>query len=194
MVRKRRRGDNSIIEREAGLGEFINFSDIIHGMSIISFRCPLQKMQGAVIEAMLNLNGREEQRLVSLSALPIEAKGIMSFEIGLANGIFFDYLDKPIANNIKEYLSLNSNHRNLDFLLVATYHYNLNGKYLPLKFDHHQIRFFFNTGKIEVLLHHAQGTRRLPLDELLQIIFDEIKRIVKRERLGEIKVETTKTL
>ncbi len=194
MGRRRRKAGDSIKLEEARLGEFINFSETVHGRSIISFKCPVQKMQRAVIDAMLYLNGHEEPRLLSLSALSMETQGVMGFEIGIADGIFFDNLDEETASGVTEYFSSNSGYRILDFLVVTTYRYSREGRILPLKFDHHLLRFLFNAGKIEVLLHHSQGTRRLPLDELLQIIFDELRRIVGRGRLGEMKVEATRTL
>lgn len=194
MGRKRRRTGDSTKLKEARLGEFINFPETVHGRSIISFKSPIQKMQQAVIEAMLYLNGHEEPRLLSHSALSMEMQGVMGFEIGIADGIFFDNLDEETASGVTGYFSLKSGYRILDFLVITTYRYSREGRILPLKFDHHLLRFFFNAGKIEVLLHHSQGTRRLPLDELLQKIFDELRRIARRERLGKIKVEATKTL
>lgn len=194
MGRKRRRTGDSTKLKEARLGEFINFPETVHGRSIISFKSPIQKMQHAVIEAMLYLNGHEEPRLLSHSALSMEMQGVMGFEIGIADGIFFDNLDEETASGVTGYFSLKSGYRILDFLVITTYRYSREGRILPLKFDHHLLRFFFNAGKIEVLLHHSQGTRRLPLDELLQKIFDELRRIARRERLGKIKVEATKTL
>ncbi len=193
MVSRRQKAGDSIKLEEVRLGEFINFPETVHGRSIISFKIPVQKMQLAVIEAMFYMNGHKEPRLLSPSTLPKETKGVMGFEIGIADGIFFDNLDEETARGATEYFSLKSGYRILDFLVVTTYRYSREGRVLPLKFDHHLLRFFFNSGKIEVLLHHLQGTRRLPLDELLKIIFDELRRIVRRESLGKMKVESTRT-
>lgn len=194
MARRRRRGDISITVEKVRLGEFINFPDTIHGRSLISFKCPLLRMQRAVVEMMLSLNGRKDRRLLSISGFPSEVEGEMGFEVGVANGVFFDHLNEEVASRLVQFLSSDNGSHVLDFLLVATYYYKREEKVRPLRFDHHQLRFFFDTRTIEVLLHHVRGTRRLPLDELLLTIFRELISKAERERLGEVRVEALRTL
>lgn len=194
MARRRRRGDISTTVEKVRLGEFINFPDTIHGRSLISFKCPLLRMQRAVVEMMLSLNGLEKRRLLSISGFPNEIEGVMRFEVGIADGVFFDNLSEAVASRLVQYLSSNNGSHVLDFLLVATYYYEREEKVRPLRFDHHQLRFFFDTRTIEVLLHHVRGTRRLPLDELLLIMLEELISKAEREHLGEVKVEALRTL
>jgi len=176
------------------LGEFTYFSDTIHGRSHVSFKCPIHRIQRAVVEVMLNLNGREEPRLVSVSGHQGEVDGKMGFEVGIANGIFFDRLDEASVSELIRYLTSDSDCRVLDFLLVVTYHYSRDGKMLPVRFDHYHLRFSFEEGAIEVLMHHAKGTRRLPLDELFQIIFEELDRRAEHDRLGDVRAKVLRTL
>jgi len=191
--RKRRKAPQATAGKDR-LGEFAHYPNTIHGIGIISFRCPLPKMQQAVVETMLKLNGREEPRQISVSGHQGEVEGRIGFEVGIANGTFFDNLDVITASELIQYLASNSNCRILDFLLVATYHYRRGGKMLPVRFDHHHIRFSFEEGAMGVTIHHARGTRRLPLDELFQIILEELRRRAERERLGEVKIEAMRTL
>lgn len=194
MGRRRGRGDNPYRTGKTWLGEFANFPDTIHGRSLLSFRCPVPRMQRAVVETMLNLNGREEHRQISVSGLEGEVDGRMGLEVGVAEGAFFDRLNEAVASRLIQDLASNSGRRALDFLLVATYHYSRGAKLLPVRFDHHHLRFSFKEGTIEVLLHHARGTRRLPLDELFQMIIEELGRRARQERLGEVKTEEMRTL
>jgi len=194
MSKRRRRGEDSSTAKKIRLGEFTYFSDTIHARSLISFKCPALRMQRAVVETMLNLNGREEPRQISVSGLQGEIDGKMGFEVGIANGVFFDRLDEVAAGELVQYLASNGGCRVLDFLIIATYHYRRGGRMLPVRFDHHHLRFSFEGEAVEVLLHHARGTRRLPLDELFQMIFEELRRWGEKERLGEVRVEMMRTL
>lgn len=192
MGRRRRRRASAT--GRIRLGEFTYFPDTIHGRGLISFKCSVLMMQRAVVEAMLSLNGREEPRLISVSGLQGEREGKIGLEVGIANGTFFDGLDEDAAGRLIQYLTSNSDSRVLDFLLVATYHYHRGDRTLPVRFDHYQLRFSFEEGAVEVLLYHARGTRRLPLDELFQTIFAELRRRTSLGHLGEIRVEVIRTL
>jgi hypothetical protein len=99
-----------------------------------------------------------------------------------------------MALNLIEYVSKNDSLRVLDFMLIATYHYHREKRQLPVRFDHHHIRFsFLPREKVgQVLIHHIRGTRRLPLDELLQTIFDGLQDIAERDHLGAVRSQVVK--
>ncbi|MCJ7770042.1 hypothetical protein MUP37_00525 [Candidatus Bathyarchaeota archaeon] len=195
-MRARKKSNKGItqIPAESLSGEFINFPASVHGRSLVSYRSPMVRMQLAVVETMLNLDGRRETLQLSPSDLPREVEGTLSFEVGLANGVFFDRLDRQTANHILEHISSGRDRRILDFLIVVGYWYSRGVKTQALRSDHHQLRFLFSPGSFEALLYHSRGIRRLPLDDLFTTIFDELKRTLAREQLGKIRIELLETL
>jgi hypothetical protein len=176
------------------LGEFANFPTTVHGIGRIAFTCRVSEIKQAIVETMQELDGREQFVPLSVSGLQGELDGKMGFEVGAANGMVFERLNDAMALNLIEYVSKNDSLRVLDFMLIATYHYHREKRQLPVRFDHHHIRFsFLPREKVgQVLIHHIRGTRRLPLDELLQTIFDGLQDIAERDHLGAVRSQVVK--
>jgi hypothetical protein len=201
-------GNNSVTRRRAGkrrirakalprvswLGEFAHFPTTVHGIGRIAFRCRASEIKQAIVETMRELDGRQQFVPLSISGLQGEVDGRMGFEVGAANGVVFERLDEAAASALREYVSKNEDLRVLDFMLIVTYHYHGVKRQLPVRFDHHHIRFSFLRGEKvgDVLIHHIRGTRRLPFDELLQAIFDGLQDIVQRDHLGAVRTQVVK--
>jgi hypothetical protein len=194
MARRRNSKDTTQTPEKSLFGEFSNFSAVVHGRSLVTYRGQTVQMQLAVIETMLSLDGRKETLRLSPSDLPAEVEGTLSFEVGLANGVFFDHLDRQTANDIMQHICSGKDQRILDFIIVVGYWYSRGEKTQALKTDHYQLRFLFNQRSFEALLYHSRGIRRLPLDDLFTTVFDELKRTLAREQLGKIEIELLETL
>lgn len=194
MARKKSIKNATQIPEKSLSGEFTNFPTVVHGRSLVTYRGQMVRMQLAMIETMFNLDGRKETLQLSPSDLPAEVEGTLSFEVGLANGVFFDHLDRQTVNDIMQHIYSGKDHRILDFIIVVGYWYSRGKKTQALKTDHYQLRFFFNQRSFEALLYHSRGIRRLPLDELFTTVFDELKRTLAREQLGKIEIELLETL
>ncbi|UCH01730.1 MAG: hypothetical protein JSV20_07755 [Candidatus Bathyarchaeota archaeon] len=178
------------------LGTFTNFPAIIHGLAIISHRYTIYKMQKATIQALCDLNGYRENRNVSRSNDSNKQENCLfkiSFEIGVANGVFFDYLNEKNAKRIIKAIRTKKKF-SLDFLVIITYHYIRMNKKIPLRFDHHLLRFRFYKEKMEVLLFNSKGIRRMSLEDLLNKITNKIYLTSKSIGLQSITIEQIKTL
>ena len=176
------------------LGEFANFPALTHGLAIISHENNASKIQRTIIQALYNLNGHKDAYAVSVAGQSGAYDGELAFEVGVANGLFFDYLNEEALKELYSPLESGKEYSILDFLIIATYHYSRKGKRIPLIFDHHILRFSFNNGEIEITLFHSKGTRRMPLDEFLNVIIDEIKMEAEHSDLRPIKIEKIRTL
>jgi hypothetical protein len=192
---RNRRARAEVSPRVNWLGEFAHFPTTVHGIGRIAFRCPASEIKQAIVETMRQLDGREQFVPLSISGLQGEVDGRMGFEVGVANGTVFERLDEATALALREYVSKNDDLRILDFILIATYHYHEDKRQLPVRFDHHHIRFsFLPREKVgDVLIHHIRGTRRLPFDELLQTIFDGLQDVSERDHLGAVRTQVVKT-
>jgi len=193
-ARKKSSKDTTQTPEKSLSGEFTNFPTVVHGRSQVTYRCQMVQMQLAVIETLLSLDGRTETLQLSPSDLPVEVEGTLSFEVGLANGVFFDHLDRQTANDLIQHIYSSKDQRILDFIIVVGYWYSRGKKTQALKTDHYQLRFLFSQRSFEALLYHSRGIRRLPLDELFTTVFNELKRTLAREQLGAIKIELLETL
>ena len=176
------------------LGEFSNFPSIRHGSAIVSHGNSVNRIQRVIIKTLYDLNGHKDAYSVSVAGHDGTYDGEVAFEVGVANGLFFDYLNAEILKELCSPLESGKEYSILDFLVIVTYHYSREKKRIPLIFDHHILRFSFNDGEVEVTLFHSKGTRRMPLDEFLNVIISRIKVETKSAGLRPINVERMRTL
>lgn len=181
-------------ERRASLGEFANFPTIVHGNVIATHGDHPSRVQLAVIQALRKLNGLDKAYPISVSGRVGTFEGKVGFEIGVAEGAYFNYLDDEMANRIQEHLTQGKLYPILDFLIVVTYRYSREGKDVHLNFDHHQLRFIFHNNQLEIRLFHSKGIRRMPLDELLSQILGAINREMKRQAAKPLTIEKMRVL
>lgn len=176
------------------LGVFTNFPTIVHGIGEAFHNDPLYKIQQATITALKELNNYREPYPLSVSGKSGTYIGTLGFEIGVADDIFFNYLDDETVQRLCKLLNPRRNYRLLDFLIIVTYHYTQQKKRIALNFDHFHLRLIFTKRRMEGRLFHNKGTRRIPIDEMLNRIFDQIRKSMIRSSLGSLTVKRMKTL
>jgi hypothetical protein len=108
--------------------------------------------------------------------------------LGIGNGDGFDILDteeeKRVLHRIENRGPLNV----LD--LAFQLHYSLgDGRRHRVHEDHYILRLVFQPGRVEVLVHHLKGVRRVEPDELIRLIIQELNIVLTRDRYGQIELE-----
>lgn len=176
------------------LGRYENFPTIIHGTANLSHQVPITKLQQLLIASLHEINGRKEPYEISVADHPGTYHGELSFEVGVAEGIYFNYLNTNELNRLYESLSSKGPFGVLDFLIIAGYYYSREGKKIALKFDRNILRFIFNENMIELNLFHERGIRRMPLDELLNYVIKNLNQKIEKNGLPQLKVEYFRTL
>jgi len=176
------------------LGRYDNFPTIIHGTASLSHQIPLPKLQQLLIASLHEINGRKEPYEISVADHPGTYQGELSFEVGVAEGVYFNYLDSNELKRLYEALSSREFFKVLDFLIIAGYHYSREGKKIALKFDHHILRFLFYENTIELNLFHERGIRRIPLDDLLNYVIKNLTKKIGKNDLSQLKMEHFRTL
>jgi len=176
------------------LGIFTNFPTIVHGIGEAFYNNQLYKIQQATITALKELNNYRESYPLSILGKSGIYIGTLGFEIGVADDIFFNYLDDETVQRLCKVLNPRRNYRLLDFLIIVTYHYTQQKKRIALNFDHFHLRLIFNKRRMEARLFHNKGIRRMPIDEMLNRIFDQIRKSMMRSSLGSLTVRRMKTL
>jgi hypothetical protein len=170
----------------SSLGRFTNFPSLVHGLARLTVEAPREVMQRAVIRALRQFNDDKRRRNFRISGHPGEYRGQLGFEVGVADGLYFNYLDADAENLFAAALSNKRSFDALDFLFVVTYHYERDGRFNPLRFDYHHLRFLFRAGGFDVCLYHSKGIRRFPLDEVLAAILAAINAELRRSGIAMV--------
>jgi hypothetical protein len=157
------------------LGLFTNYPQLVHGLARLTVEAPRGEIQFSIIKALRQFNGDKRRHSFHISGHRGDYPGELGFEVGVADGLYFYYLDTDAENLFTTALSKKRSFDTLDFLFVVTYHYARDGRMNPLRFDYHHLRFRFRVGGFEICLFHSKGIRRLPLDEVMSTILAAIK-------------------
>lgn len=186
MHRKRKRVTRQN-KRMTSFGRFADFPSIIHGIAKIAHKTSIQRLKRTVVEVLRDLNEyRMPQTLSAASQSGVHA-GEAAFEVGVADGLYFDYLDEETFAKLVKSLNSKKVPPILDVLIIVSYYYTKNGKRVHLNSDHHLLRFIFKDEELSLYLFHMKGIRRIPLDEFLNHVLDRI-----REKMGEKYAKTFK--
>lgn len=145
------------------LGKFENFPIFAHKEKTFRFNDSLKNIQRRIIKSIYSLNGKEIPS--SLIFNGIDAGFNVIFEIGIAEGLNFNYLDETELKRFLNHLE-NENFKVLDFFLLSRY-YVADSKKRPLKFDYQMIRLEFSKDSFTVKVYHERGPRRIQLEELI---------------------------
>jgi len=175
--------------RRVPLGEFTNFASITHGRVRAIFEDHPDKVQRSVIRALRKLNGLNEEYPISISGRAGTLEGKVGFEVGVAEGVYFNYLDDEAAKKLCESIGPRRIYSNLDFLVIITYHCGREGKSVRLNFDYHQLRFLFDKKGFEMRLFHSKGIRRMPLDEFINQVLSGVRGEMNQESLEPLTIK-----
>jgi hypothetical protein len=181
-------------QSKRSLGIFTNFPTVIHGWAEAIHNIRQHAVQQATIKALQELNRQHEPYIINVAGESRRYNGTKGFEIGVAEGVFFNYLNNETVQRLCNPLSARQSYHHLDFLIIVTYHYSKYNKVRALNFDYFQLRLIFNTQRIEARLFHNKGIRRTSLDEMLNRILNEINKKMVKSSLGTLTIKTMKTL
>ena len=181
------------LKKTASFGIFTNFPSIIHGTAKISHKTSKPRLQRVIAEALRDLNGYKTPQILRVENRSGRYTGETTFEVGVADDLYFYYLDEETYTKLVTPLKSRTFFQALDVLIVVLYHYYKNGKRIPLNFDHNIIRFTFKKGELNLYVFHIKGIRRMPLDDLLNLVIDKIKGKMTKNRLKTFKIEYLRT-
>ena len=179
---------------ETTFGRFVNFPSMVHGMARVSHQSTTARLQQAIIQAFYRLNESKDAYPLSVADHAGTYDGEVTFEVGFADGLFFDYLNQDTIQSLFTPLTSGKEYPVLDFLVVVAYRYFKGERKISLNFDHYILRFAFYSGAVEAALFHSKGTRRMPLDEFMNLVLKRVSTEIKQMGLKPINIESLKTL
>ncbi len=115
-------------------------------------------------------------------------KGQLTFRLGIGNGDGFDVLDSKEEERVLDRIENRGSFNTLDLAFQIHYSVNDNRQHRVHE-DHYILRLVFHPGRVEVLVHHLKGVRRVEPDEMVRLIVDELNVELTRYRYGRIELE-----
>lgn len=177
------------------LGKYDRFpTTILHGSASLTHKNPITQLQLLLIRSLRALNGHTNEYSVSVADHPGTFAGEISFEVGIAEGIYFNYLDDEEAMRLNDWVSSRGGFSSLDTILIVRYHYTKGKKRIPLRADRYLLRFILHTNRIELRLFHEGGIMRMPPEEALAYVVDHINHNIELAGLKKLQWERTRTL
>ena len=173
-------------------GKFDNFPDQIHGRLKIGHRTSIFKIYQIIIQTLNKLNNFTTKLKVNDTDHSKRLERLMVFEVGIADGSYFQFLDHETMIKLSRYHQLIKNQQIsvlLDVLVIISYHYYRQNKKISLNSDHNILRFIITPKLLNIYLFNAKGIRRLPLDQFLQRLFNKLHEEMKRQHLKTFTIE-----
>jgi hypothetical protein len=184
------------MEQFSTFGRFDNFPDLIHGRLKISHRTSMLKMYQIIVLTLKKLNNFSMKLKLSEVNHLKRRNGSMLYEIGIADGSYFHFLNRETLTKLNAYHQVIKNQQTsvfLDVLVIVSYYYHRHEKRISLNSDHNILRFLITSRELNIYLYNAKGIRRLPLDKFLQQIFDKTHDEMKRHHLKTFRIEASNT-
>jgi hypothetical protein len=165
------------------LGKYDGFPSVIQARATVAHRIPLRSLQSIIVDALGKLTFEKNSVMLSASSRIGMVAGTVEYEVGVADGVYFNFLDSSEIEKLKKHLKEKSFEK-LDLLLRITYHYTKpGGGEIPLRSDAQFVRFNFEDEEsVAILVHHFKGIKRIPLEELIIKLIDKIN--IEAKRLG----------
>jgi len=172
------------------IGLYENFPEVHHGTARFSCAVPTQDIQIILLQFLQNLNRNKE----SISLPEFIRQGIrVELEVGVADGLAFDYLNEESLERCLNAVSKNALPV-LDLFFVVRYYVVDGAKRKPLKFDYYIVRFLFREGEVEMLVHHERGPRHLAVEELVRFLYSKINHELKTKKMNLLSIISIQTV
>ena len=174
------------------LGGVHTFPTVVHGRASVLFDVSRESLQKALVDALGSMLRSSVSMDISVADRDGYCRGHVGFRIGIGNGEGFDILD---ARERERVLSRIENVGAFDLLdLLFHLHYDMDdGQPHRVRGDEYLVRLVFQPERVELLLHHLKGVKRIGPDELVRMIVDLLNVALKHGRYSEVEIENIST-
>ena len=162
------------------LGALHQFPTILHARASFSFDVSPDSLQKALVSALSSLRALSLPRMISVADRNGYSMGKIGFKIGVGNGEAFDVLDAEEEERILDRIENRGAFGALDFAFHLHYTIEDSLKH-KLHEDHYLVRLVFQPGRVEVLVHHLKGIKRVEPVELVSLILEQLNAELTRE-------------
>ena len=179
----------TFLEEDPWLGTVDNFPTVLHARASFSFDINPESLQKALVSALASLRTNAKSRQITVADRDGYLEGQLVFRLGIGNGDGFDVLDSKEEERVFHRIENRGSFSTLD--LAIQLHYSVNdSRQHRVHEDHYVLRLVFQPGRVEALVHHLKGVRRVEPDELIRLIVQELNVELTRDRYGQVELET----
>ena len=179
----------AVVTDDPSLGVIDTFPTVLHGRASFSFDINPESLQKAVVSALASLRANPQPRDISVADRNGYLKARLIFRLGIGNGDGFDVFDSEEEERVLHRIENRGPLNILDLLFQLHYSVSGDGSHRVHE-DHYILRLVFQPGRVEILIHHMKGIRRVEPDELLGLLIQELNLELTRNRYGEVKLES----
>jgi hypothetical protein len=171
------------------LGTLESFPMIYHARASWLYDINAESLQKAIFAGLRALAEEKRRLEITVADVPGYQPGKVKFKFGVGNKEGFDILDDKEHARVIRRIEEKGTFRNLD--LVFHIHYSLDdGKRHKVHQDQYIARLIFQPGRVELLLHHLKGVRRIAPDELIRLLLSATNRDLDRNKYPELELES----
>lgn len=174
------------------LGSVHRFPAVLHARASFSFDVNSESLQKALVAALSSLLRVSMPREITIADRAGYSKSRVLFKIGVGNGDGFDIFDRKEEERVLGRIESLGPFNFLD--LAFDLHYAVeDGRKHKVHGDYYLVRMVFQPGRVELLVHHGKGVRRIEPDEMVGLIVRELNSQLDQRGFSELELETIKS-
>ena len=180
---------NSGPDDDPWLGTIERFPTVYHARASWLYDINTENLQKALFAGLRSLAQGKKTLEITVADIPGYQSGGVVFKFGVGNKDGFDILDDREAKRLIQRIEEKGTFQTLD--LVFHLHYSLDdGKRHKVHQDQYLARLTFQPDRVELLLHHLKGVRRIAPDELIRILLSAVNHELNRNKYSELELES----
>jgi hypothetical protein len=162
------------------LGFYDNFPVNIHRTEKFTSTLSSRALQQKLVQVFREINSKT----FSFDEIvhPTLPDSTIIFEMGLAEGNSFNYIDRKETKKICSVLRKDSL-RMIDLFCAIRYYKSTSEKKTPLRFDYYMIRMAFSGNTVEIQVFHERGPRYLSPEDITSFLVNETNKTSERKTL-----------
>jgi len=162
-----------VLDGDSWIGEIRRFPTILHARASLAYDVTTVTLQKSLILSLKRIQESRQEIEVSLSDRKGYLEGTVGFKVGIGNDSGFDILDSAVEDKVLRKIIAQGPLPILDFGIDMRYRIQSPTRH-RVAIDRYLTRFTFGTGKLELLVHHLQGLRRLEPGDLVQLLLSAV--------------------
>ena len=180
---------NQTSDDDPWLGTLEHFPTVYHARASWLYDINTESLQKAIFAGLRSLAQEKKPLEITVADIPGYQPGGVVFRFGVGNKDGFDILDAKEVERVIRRIEEKGTFRTLD--LVSHLHYSLDdGKRHKVHQDQYLARLTFQPVRVELLLHHLKGVRRITPDELVRILLSATNHELGQNKYPELELES----
>ena len=180
---------NLSIDEDPWLGTLERFPTVYHARASWLYDINTESLQRAIFEGLRSLASEKRPLAITIADLPGYQSGGVRFKFGVGNKDGFDILNEKELDRVIQRMEERGSFKTLD--LVSHLHYTIDdARRHKVHQDQYLARLTFQPGRVELLLHHLKGVRRIAPDELVRILLSATNHELGRNKYPELELES----